>query len=105
MRTPRKKLNEELQTANHVRPVGANDETFVFFYPCQSDQAKIYVLWFEKLEDGTEIFQITRIKGYQMKDEQDLADMRKDVHNILDWGLFEFRSVAEYVWQKILERA
>lgn len=40
-----------------------------------------------------------------MEDEQDLADMRKDVHNILDWGLFEFRSVVEYVWQKILERA
>lgn len=56
MRTARKKLNEELQPANHVRPVGANDETFVFFYPWQSDQAKIYVHWFEKLEDGTEIF-------------------------------------------------
>lgn len=83
----------------------ANDETFVSSYPWQSDQAKIYVHWFEELEDGTEIFQITRMKGYQMEEEQDLADMRKDVHNILDRGLFEFRSVAENVWQKILKSA
>ena len=30
MRTARKKLNEELQLADYVRPVGADEETFVF---------------------------------------------------------------------------
>ena len=101
----RKKLNEELQPADYVRPIGADEDTFVFSCPWQSDQAKIYVHWFEKLEDNTEIFHMTRMKGYQMEDEENLAEMRKDLHNILDWGLFEFRSAAENVWKKILARA
>ena len=90
---------------DYVRPVGADENTFVFSCPWQSDQAKVYVHWFEKLEDGTEIFQMTRMRGYQMEDEEDLAEMRKDLHNILDWGLLEFRSAAEDVWKKIIARA
>ena len=105
IRIARKKLNEELQPSNYVRPVGADEDTFVFSCPWLSDQAKIYVHWLEKLEDGTEIFQMTRIKGYQTEDEEDLVEMRKDLHNILDWGLFEFRPAADDVWTKILAKA
>ncbi|KAL9062712.1 MAG: hypothetical protein Q9161_009756 [Pseudevernia consocians] len=66
---------------------------------------KICVHWFKKLKDDTEIFQMTRIRGYQMEDEKDLPEMRKDLHNILNWGLFEWRLAAEDVWKKILARA
>lgn len=34
---------------------------------------------------------MTTIKGYQMECKKDLVEIKRDTHNVLDWGFFEFQ--------------
>ena len=79
----------------------AEDELFVFSCAMTPDIARLFVHWYERLDDGRECFHMQRVKSYLLDSHDDLAKFRKDVHNVIDWGLLEYKPTADAVWAKI----
>ena len=98
----RMRLNEALKPEDWVLPVGPDTESFVFSCAWTPDIARIYVNWYEKLEDGG-LFHMHKIgNSYNMDAVDDIKKLRHDIHNILDWGLLEFRKRGQQVWEDIV---
>ncbi|KAL9629428.1 MAG: hypothetical protein Q9164_006884 [Protoblastenia rupestris] len=101
----RMKLNDIIKKPNFVYPVGADLDSFAFSCAWNPDQAKIFVHWFEKTADGSELFHMTFIRDYFMSRKEEIADHRRDIHNIMDWGLYTNQPAAEEVVKKIVAQA
>ena len=86
---------------NYVRPIGADHDSFVFSCAWIPDMAKIFVNWFEKLADGQEIFHMSEMGLYVMTRPKEISAFRRNYHNILDWGLFEYGPAAAKVFTEI----
>ena len=100
----RMKLNRVLEAEDWVMPVGPDKDSFVFSCAWTPDIAKLYVNWYEKLEDGG-IFHMHKITdSYRMDVGNDIRRLRHDIHNILDWGLLEFRQRGQKVWEDIVAK-
>ena len=99
----RMKLNEVLHPEK-VIPVGPDIDSFVFSCAWTPDIARIYVNWYEKREEGNRgLFHMHKIGGtYTMDRPDDIKKLRHDIHNILDWGLLDFRKRAQRVWEDIV---
>lgn len=76
-------------------------ELFVFSCAMTPDLARLSVHWFERLDDGREIFHMQPVQSYLLDQEEDLSRYRKDVHNVIDWGLLEYRPAADAMWAKL----
>lgn len=99
----RMKLNEVLKPEKDL-PVGPDTDSFVFSCAWTPDIARIYVNWYEKREKGSRgLFHMHKIGGtYTMDRPDDIKNLRHDIHNILDWGLLDFRKRAQRVWEDIV---
>lgn len=100
----RMNLNRVLKSEDWVLPVGPDRDSFVFSCAWTPDMARVYVNWYEKLEDGG-LFHMHMINdGYNMRSLDDVKKLRHDIHNILDWGLLEFRQRGQKVWEDIVAK-
>ncbi len=98
----RMRLNQALKPEDWALPVGPDTDSFVFSCAWTPDIARIYVNWYEKLE-GRGRFHMNKIgKNYSMDDPDEIKKLRHDIHNILDWGLLDFRKRGEQVWEDIV---
>ena len=68
-------------------PNGADPESFAFSCSWVPQQANIAVHWHEKRTDGRSIYHMNILRGYLMSDSAMMSDFRRDIHNVLDWGL------------------
>ena len=92
-------------TLRSTRLVGAYEDSFVFSCAWVPEMAKIFVHWVERLEDGTDIFHMNMLKDYIVSRDQEMADFRRDLHNVIDWGLFQYVPAAQAVYDKIMAKA
>ena len=99
----RMKLNEVLKPEK-VLAVGPDTDSFVFSCAWTPDIARIYVNWYEKREEGSRgLFHMHKIGGtYTMDRPDDIKKLRHDIHNILDWGLLDFKKRGQRVWEDIV---
>ena len=99
----RMKLNEVLKPEK-VLPIGPDTDSFVFSCAWDPNMAKIYVNWYEKREEGSRgIFHMHEIgSSYVMSCPDQIKTLRHDIHNILDWGLLDFRKRGQKVWENIV---
>lgn len=65
----------------------ADTSSFAFTCSWVPQMANLHVHWCERRAGGIEIYHMNLIRGYLMSDGRHVADFRKDVHNILDWGV------------------
>ena len=101
----RLQLNDCLRPANTPQsPPGSDQDNFIFSCAMTPDMARLSVHWFERLSDGRELFYMQTIRSYLLERADELKDFRRDTHNILDWGLLEYRRDAEEVWKRILAK-
>ena len=101
----RRQLNHmaQEQTAN-IPPLLSScpdEDSFAFSCCWNPDLAKIFVNWCQVMPDGTEIFHMNRVADYLMSREEELVKLRRDLHNIIDWGILTNRQAAEEVVAKI----
>ena len=80
---------------------GPDEHSFAFSCCWNPDLAKIFVNWCQVMPDGTEIFHMNRVADYVMSREEELLTLRRDLHNIIDWGVLTNRQAAEEVVAKI----
>ena len=80
---------------------GPDEHSFAFSCCWNPDLAKIFVNWCQVAPDGTEVFHMHRVADYLMSREEELASLRRDLHNIIDWGVLANKQAAEEVVTKI----
>ena len=99
----RMKLNEVLKPEKDLT-VGPDTDSFVFSCAWTPDIARIYVNWYERRGEGSRgLFHMHKIGGtYTMDRPDDIKKLRHDIHNILDWGLLDFRKRGQRVWEDIV---
>ena len=101
----RLQLNKWVRSADAPRsPPGSDPDNLIFSCAMTPEIARLSVHWFERLSDESELFHMQAIRSYMMERVVELRDFRKDTHNILDWGLLEYRKDAEEVWRKIVAK-
>ena len=101
----RRKLNNVLKPKDWVQPLGPDIDSFVFSCAWTPDISQIAVNWYEQTPDGG-IFHMHRIGDlYRMTNKDDIKQMRYAVHNILDWGLLNFRVKAHQVWEEVVKHS
>lgn len=71
--------------------IGADQERFAFTCSWVPQLAKIHVHWHEKRANEVSIYHMNLIRGYLMIDKTHLSDFRKDIHNVLDYGVSRTR--------------
>lgn len=67
--------------------LGADINSYAFTCSWVPQMANIHVHWCERRPGGSEVYHMNLLRGYLMSDDGHVADFRKDVHNILDWGV------------------
>ncbi|KAI4116007.1 MAG: hypothetical protein LQ338_007776 [Usnochroma carphineum] len=97
-------LNEKLQRPKYVAPPGADYDSFVFSCAWTPDLARIFVHWTEMQKDGGRLWHMHELFSYMIAREQEIAQLRRHIHTILDWGLFTYAPEAQRVFEKVLAR-
>lgn len=67
--------------------LGADTSSYAFTCSWVPQMANIHIHWCERRPGGSEIYHMNLLRGYLMSDKWHVSDFRKDVHNILDWGV------------------
>ena len=74
-----------------AEPAGADKEHIAFSCSWVPQFAKIHVHWHEKRANGVSIFHMNLVRYYVMIDDIHVRDFRKDIHNVLDYGVSKTR--------------
>lgn len=67
--------------------LGVDISSFAFTCSWVPQMANIHIHWCERRQGGSEVYQMNLLRGYLMSDKDHLSHFRKDVHNILDYGV------------------
>ncbi|KAI4269340.1 MAG: hypothetical protein LQ337_007341, partial [Flavoplaca oasis] len=67
--------------------VGPDQHSWVFIIAFEYRYAEICVCWHESFADGKEADHMHRLESYKLLDVEGIKQFRRDLHNILDWGL------------------
>ena len=99
----RRQLNYMAANIPRLPAISSGPDKHSFAFSCcwNPDLAKIFVNWCQVMPDGTEIFHMNRVADYLMSREEELVKLRRDLHNIIDWGVLTNRQAAEEVVAKI----
>ena len=75
--------------ANEVQEedLGVDPSSFAFTCSWVPQMANLHVHWCERRTGGSEFYHMNLLRGYLMSDNDHLSHFRKDVHNILDYGV------------------
>lgn len=66
---------------------GADPESWVFTIAWEHGRVDVFVCWHESIPGGGEIDHQTWLNTYALLKTDDIKEFRRDLHNILDWGL------------------
>jgi hypothetical protein len=64
-----------------------DQDTMVFSCVISPDFAHIYVHFRQLHQNGKPDWYMAKVSGYQTDESDDVASLRRDIHNILDWGV------------------
>ena len=64
---------------------GADLQSQVFSIALVPDYAKLFVHWAEVTKDQTTKFHMHRLRSYALEEDDQLARLRHDINNVLDW--------------------
>ena len=84
---------------------GPDDRTFVFSATMAPNVMDLWVHWAE-LRNGKAVFHMNCVKSVALRDDQQLGELRKTLHNIMSWGCdLKARRLEElherlYTWQR-----
>lgn len=74
--------------AKDLDNVSAEDYgSFVFSLPMDQDHAHLHVHWAQKRSNRQVYYHMSFIKAYSLKDGEQVALLRHDMNNILEWGV------------------
>ena len=80
--------------------VGADLRTIVFSATLGPKTMEIWVHWAEVLEAGTE-FHMNMLASKSLADKHALPELRRSIHNILDWGCLTRMKELEDLYKRI----
>ncbi|MCJ1279783.1 hypothetical protein MMC21_007607 [Puttea exsequens] len=86
------------------QPCGADEEIFAFSVCWGPDFVRMFVHWFEKISNEEEYFHMNKVGQYFIDDKEHQGIMRKRIHNIFDFGLFKYVTVAEDTYKKAVAK-
>ena len=90
----RRLLNQKARPAGEQEIGGADIDSFAFSCSWVPQMANIHLHWYELREDGLGVYHMSLLRGYLMSNKGDITDFRRDIHNILDWGVSTKRRKA-----------
>ena len=97
----RRRLNAKATTPSTA--LGADLNSIAFSCAWVTNLAELYVHWYEQRDlEGPGIFHMHRLGLYVMEREDELRSFRRDIHNILDWGVFKHLPTAEAAVKKAM---
>jgi hypothetical protein len=82
---------------------GPDWSSFVFSCTINPDTAYIYVHWCER-EDDQLSWHMSKISAHLLDEEEDIKALRRNIDNILDWGVLNRVQEIKSVLQKIREQ-
>ena len=68
---------------------GVDSRTWCFSLALNTSVARLFVNWAFVEDNGTVIYHMHKIATYTLDDGVDLAEMKKNIGNIMDWGVGE----------------
>ena len=68
-------------------PPGVDTNSFAFTCSWVPQMANLHVHWCELYPDGSKVYHMNLLRGYLMSNDVHVSEFRKDVHNILDYGV------------------
>ena len=71
---------------------GVDGASFAFSICLTPDLAQLFLHWAEVVQ-GTVEYNMQRIGNYVLDDKDNVKELRRDMDNILDWGVFERKRV------------
>ena len=77
----------EPATETPEEPPGVDANSFAFTCSWVPQMANLHVHWCELYPDGSKVYHMNLLRGYLMSNGDHVSDFRKDVHNILDYGV------------------
>lgn len=84
--------------------LGADFDSFTFTCSWVPQMANIHVHWYERRPNETHIYHMNLVRGYLMSDKGHLTEFRKDIYNILDWGIaLKRKTMLEELEKEIAE--
>jgi len=72
-----------------IEDEGPDCDSIAFSCAWVPQMANVFVHWHEMTADGESIYHMNKIRGYLMSDGDHVSDFRKDIHNILEYGLLD----------------
>ena len=80
---------------------GADTDSFAFTLAMTTTEAHTYVHWAEVILGMPAKYHMHRLRIYSLLKGEDYAEIRRDLNNILDWGLTERLSDAQRILNAI----
>lgn len=90
------------EVEDYEPPLGADPDALAFTCCWGPELADLYVHWYEKKSEQSEIFHIHRLGRYMVDNEDHLVNFRRDAHNVLDYGMLEHRQTMEGIVKQIV---
>lgn len=76
-----------LASGTQEEDLGVDTSSFAFTCSWVPQMANLHVHWCERRPRGGQVYHMNLLRGYLMSDKDHLSHFRKDVHNILDYGV------------------
>ena len=77
----------QAREAQEEEDLGVDTTSFAFTCSWVPQMANLHVHWCERRPGGFEVYHMNLLRGFLMSDNDHLSHFRKDVHNILDYGV------------------
>ena len=92
----RRQLKELAREKGENEAVGVDLDCIAFSCSWTPQYAKIHVHWHELTKEGYSLWHMNVLQGYMFLQSSHMSDFRRDIHNILDWGLSPARKDTLY---------
>lgn len=91
------------EAEDYEHPLGADADALAFTCCWGPEVAQLYVHWYEKMDEDEEVFHMHRLGFYVVDRGDELIMFRRDVHNVLDYGMLEHRPTMEGIVKRIVK--
>ncbi|KAL8899313.1 MAG: hypothetical protein Q9207_006261 [Kuettlingeria erythrocarpa] len=92
------------QQSTNIKYPRPDMNSFAFSAALDPELVILYVHWAEETGERTEVWQQTRLRSYKLDDTDDLELLRRNIDNILDWGIASRKRKIETLCEMYLEQ-
>lgn len=90
--TPRKNIKKGIDT-----------RTWLFTLAVDTHYARLFVNWAYIEDDGTPVYHMHKLAGYELDEGSRLAELKRHIGNVMDWGVGERKEMIKKMLKGVSE--